>query len=71
MSVSSAVVCWAMENGMTELVWCAVLVVWAVGLAAQPPGPRRFVWLLVGASWVPAFLTYRWLTTPALSSVTG
>ena len=52
------------------VLWCGVLGAWALSLLFPPIGHRRFVWVLWGASLVPALFAYKWLTAPVFSWVT-
>ena len=52
------------------VLWCGVVVAWAVSLLFPPIGHRRLVWVLGCASLVPALFAYKWLTAPVFSWVT-
>ena len=56
---------------MPVVLWCGVLLAWALGLLFPPIGHRRFVWALWCASLLPAFFAYKWLTAPVWALVNG
>ena len=59
---------------MTEVpivLWCGVLMAWALSLVFPPIGHRRFVWVLWCASLVPTLFAYKWLTAPVFAWVKG